>query len=327
MIDDLYASFVATLPEALIAPALGLASTLGLAPSRAVPWSEVFSNEITLGAPRLVAEAMPDLAPDVVRRATLAHLLAVIEAFGTDRIEDGQTAETPALAAVLAHARAARDAALAAVLQSAGDARVEGWGAGLSEPSYARAEREALAAIRAEQAVLRTGDVIAFDRYLDISHGKQRVGLPASLALARVAGWDARRARCLARLLDAVWVALQLHDDVIDWEDDFQRGGAWAPALAAYASSRIAAGDRPTMPLSVQKLVHQSGALARMLAGSARRFKAARRRAEALGAHRLAAWAREREETTRDLARREAESPGFANRSHALSHWVQTVLP
>jgi hypothetical protein len=311
-IDDLYAAFAATLPAALAGPAVALAATLGLAPSPAVPWSEVFAHEITLGAPRLVAEAMPELPDALVRDATLAHLLAVIEAFGTDRIEDGQVPETTTLAAVLAHARRARDEALARVTQ---------------ESSYQPAERATLVAIHAEQAALRDVDGVPFPRYLAIVHGKQRVGLPASLALARAAGWDARRVRTLARLLDAVSEALQLHDDVIDWEDDLGRGGAWAASLAAHVAARGEARDRPTKPVSMKTLVHQSGMLARMLEISARRFRAARRRAEALGASRLASWAREREASARDLFRREAESPGFANRAHALSAWARTVLP
>jgi hypothetical protein len=63
-----------------------------------------------------------------------------------------------------------------------------------------------------------------------------------------------------------------------------------------------------------------------MLSESARRFRAARRRAEALGTHRLAAWAGERERLISDLASREAESPGYTNRAHALSAWAKTVL-
>jgi hypothetical protein len=152
------------------------------------------------------------------------------------------------------------------------------------------------------------------------------------MALAQASGWDERRRRSLARLLDAVWLGLQLHDDVLDWQDDLARGGAWATLLAASslvpANAPLASGrrDAPTVPVSVRGLVHASGILVRMLSASARRFRAARRRAAALGAHRLAAWAREREAVTSDLARREAESPGYTQRAHALSAWAKTVL-
>jgi hypothetical protein len=314
-VDELWAGFVTTLPPPLAYEALGLAHTLGLCPSRDVPWSEVFGHEVTLGAPGMIAEAMPDVPRGLVEDAVLAHLLAIIEAFGTDRIQDGQVTASPALEAVLAHARRARDEAVARV---AGDAS-----GGLG---YAQAERETLAAITAERGILGGGEAIPFARYLAVAYDKQRLGLPASLALAQAAGWDERRKRCLARMLDAVWVALQLHDDVIDWEEDLSRGGAWATALAAHVPPVTPSRDRRTMPVSTRRLVHQSSALARMLGASARRFRAARRRAEILGVARLAAWAREREEVVGDLARHEAETPGYANRAHALSMWARSVL-
>jgi hypothetical protein len=310
-IDELYGAFVATLPPALAGHAEELAMTLGLAPSRDVPWSSVFGHEVTLGAPRLVADAMPELALAAITGATLAHMLSVIEAFGTDRIEDGQVPATPELGEVLARARAARDDVIA---------RVRGDPSG-AEPTYARAEQATVAAIRAEQEVFRAGRAVSFERYLAISRGKQSVGLPAALALARAAGWNARRARCLEEMLYAVWVGLQLHDDVIDWEDDLRRGGAWAASLAASSVP-----SRPSARELTKTDLHASGVLARMLAGSARCFRAARRRASVLGAHRLAGWAREREETVGALARREAEAAGFANRAHALSSWSKTVL-
>jgi hypothetical protein len=298
--DALFAAFVASLPAELAGEARGLAVTLGLAPSRAVPWSQVFSHEITLGAPGLVAEAMPDLPARAVEDASLAHLLAIVEAFATDRIEDRQVPETPALSALLAHVRESRNGALRRVVSGA---------------TYAIAQQETLAAIAEEQRILRGGEGIDFARYLAVSHGKQRVGLPASLALASAAGWDDRRARVLARLLDAVWLGLQIHDDVVDWEEDLARGGAWATALAG--------GQDPT---AVRPRVHASGVLARMLFASARCFRAARRRAGVLGARRLADWARQREAITSDLARRETTSPGYTNRAHALSAWARSVL-
>jgi hypothetical protein len=321
-IDPLYAAFVATLPEALAGAARGLAVTLGLSPSRDVPWSGVFSHEITLGAPLLVAEALPELPAALVDDATLAHLLAVVEAFGTDRLEDGQVTATPALLDLLAHVRRARDAALSRVVAASsrhGHERP-------SEHAFQRADGETLAAISAERALIGNGEAVTFRRYLSISHGKQRVGLPASLALARAAGWDDRRTRVLGRLLDAVALGLQLHDDVIDWEDDLARGGAWAASLAALVPSRADAEARETMPVSIRLLVQQSGVLGRMLAAAQRSFRAARRRAEVLGAGRLARWAGEREALTGDLARHEADTPGFANRAHALSAWARTVL-
>jgi hypothetical protein len=119
---------------------------------------------------------------------------------------------------------------------------------------------------------------------------------------------------CLAGVLDGVTLGLQLHDDVIDWEDDLARGGAWAARLAGASID------------DVRVTVHRSGMLARMLAASARHFRAARRRASLLGARRLGQWAGAREAIVAELARREAASPGFTNRAHALSAWSNTVL-
>jgi hypothetical protein len=308
-IDDVYAAFVKALPAELVGLASALPVVLQLAPSPDVPWSEVFSHEITLGAPRLVAEGMPGVSDEVVCDASLAHLLAIIEAFGTDRLLDGQIEPTPELESLLARARLTRDEALARVMAAGGDAGVE-------VPTYARADAETATAIGAEHDLLHGGETVAWARYLAVSYGKQRLGLPASLALARAAGWDARRGRTLARLLDAVWVGLQLHDDVLDWESDLARGGAWAVSLTKGAAGAA----------SVRQVVFASGVLHRMLRQSARCFRAARRRAEALHLDRLAAWARERERYTTDVARREAQSPGQTNRAHALSNWAKIVL-
>lgn len=309
LVDTLFAAFVGTLPAPLRGVASGLPHALGLAPSPDVPWSEVFGNVVTLGAPLFIADAAPQLGGAVVHDAVTAHLLAVIEAFGTDRIEDGQVARTPALAALLEHARRARDAAIARV--AAEDAR-----------AYDDAAEATLAAIAEERGILRSGRAVDFDRYIAVSLAKQRLGVPASLALARAAGWDLRRRRILARMLDAIGTALQLHDDVVDWEADLARGGCWAAALAGGAINLAWDEDG----LAARGAVLGSGVLARMLAASARRYRAARRRAAALGVTRLAAWAREREATLSDLARHERESPGFAGRSRALSAWARSVL-
>jgi hypothetical protein len=319
LVDDLYAGFVRTLPDELTQAARSLPRVLDLAPSADIPWSEIFSHEVTLGAPSLVAEAMPALPESALGDASLAHLLAIIEAFGTDRILDGQVDPSPELEGVLSHARTARDEALTRVA-------VVSPGERDSAISYARAEAETAAAIRAEQAILRSGEAVSWPRYLAVSHGKQRLGLPAALALARASGWDARRQRSLERLLEAVWLGLQLHDDVVDWEADLQRGGAWAASLAAHVPLRMDPRDRKTIPVSAVRLVQESGVLARMLATSSRSFRAARRRAKALGLTRLAAWALGRELHTADLARRERDNPGQTNRAHALSNWARTVL-
>lgn len=312
-IDELYDGFVRSLPTELAGPARALPATLKLAPSPDIPWSQVFAHEVTLGAPRLVAEGMPALPEAALRDASLAHLLAIVEAFGTDRLLDGQVPPSAALEAVLERARQVRDEALARVLAGA-------------EGGYLGADVQTASAIRAEQSVLRSGEAVLWSRYLSVSYGKQRLGLPASLALARAAGWDARRRAALGKMLDGVWVGLQLHDDVVDWEDDLSHGGAWAASLAAHVPLRADPRDRKTIPVSARRLVLESGVLARMLRHAARSFGAARRRAAVLGLPTLAAWAAGREAHLRELAAREAENPGQTNRAHALSHWAKTVL-
>lgn len=331
-VDELYKAFCETLPGMLRAEARGLAHTLGLAPARDVPWSEVFGHEVTLAAPALLAEAMPHVHAATVRDALLAHMLAVIEAFGTDRLQDGQARWTWQLETLLAHARRVRDEALRRVAP------------GVIEPAidFALADEETLAAISAERRLLGAGEAAGFERYLAISLEKQRVGLPASIALAHAAGWGPRRRAALARALGSIWVGLQLHDDVMDWEEDHVRGGAWAVALARglsggdvpIASGRVGQGSsseppstvRHAAPAPVRRFVLASGALAAMLASSRRCYRGARRRAAALGARRLAAWAEAQEAQAAELARCEAESPGYANRARALSAWARAVL-
>ncbi|KYF51073.1 hypothetical protein BE08_40755, partial [Sorangium cellulosum] len=234
LVDELYNAFCRTLPGMLHADAQGLAHTLGLAPSRDVPWSAVFSNEITLAAPALLAEAMPGIRGTTVQEALLAHLLAVIEAFGTDRIKDAQVRPTWQLEAILAHARRARDDALRRVAPGIDDPAID----------FARADDATLLAIEAERSLFASGEPAGFRRYYALSLAKQRVGFPASIALAHAAGWTAAQREVLSRLLSSVWLGLQLHDDVMDWQEDYQKGGAWAVVLASELRAR-AHGEPP----------------------------------------------------------------------------------
>ena len=86
LIDELYGGFVAALPLEVQAVARDLPHVLGLAPVTGTSWSKVFNHQVTLAAPSLVAEAFPRLTPELIRNATLAHALSVIEAFGFDRV-------------------------------------------------------------------------------------------------------------------------------------------------------------------------------------------------------------------------------------------------
>jgi hypothetical protein len=307
LVDAMYEAFAGSLPVELRDEARGLSFALGLAPSRDVPWSAVFRHAVTLGAPLLVADATPGLGGAVIHDAVMAHLLAVIAAFAADQSDGGAVTRSASLVAVLDHVRRARDAAIARVAIE--DAQ-----------AFADADDARAWALAEERRILLSGVAIDRSRYLAVALAKQRIRVPASIALARAAGWDPRRRQALARLLDGVWMGSQLHDDVVDWEDDFARGGAWAAALAGGAASL----PRDADGVSVRGAVLASGALASLLLASARSYAAARRRARALGATRLEAWAREREAALRELGRRERESPGFAGRSRALSAWARS---
>src|SRR5262245_27284066 len=111
-IDALYGGFAHAMPAELRPLALDLPHALGLSPVTGVPWSEVFSHEVTLAAPAMLAEAFPGIAPELVRLATLGHTLAVIEAFGRDRVADGQTKPSEEMLALFEHLRRSRDSVL-----------------------------------------------------------------------------------------------------------------------------------------------------------------------------------------------------------------------
>jgi len=298
-VDEHFDAFVLSLPDALRVEARSLAHTLGLAPSPDVPWSQVFGHAITLGAPAFVAEAAPELDGTLVYEAVAAHMFAVIEAFLIDRVEDAQVAPSVPLMELREALKRARDSAIARVSVTEG---------------FALAEATTLAAIKDEQHIFSRRELVPFSRYLALSLGKQQLGIPASLALARRAGWDARRRRALTRALESVWMGLQLHDDAVDWEDDLARGGAWAFALAQRADE------------DERHAVLGSGVLARILCASARSFRGARRLSACLGAKSLAVWASERERRMHELWRGELRAPGFAHREHALQAWMRLVL-
>jgi hypothetical protein len=314
-VDALYGAFEAELPETLRPLAANLPGTLGLAP-RGTRWSKVFAHGVTLGAPALVAEAMPLLPANLVKCATSAHLLAVVEAFTTDRIEDGQVQPTQALTELVERLRRARDIALSHVSRGVTDDEVDG----------RRADAVTLGAIRSERQILASAVGTDFPTYLAVSAAKQRVGLPASLALAHAAGWDARRRSAIRTMLEDVWLGLQLADDVVDWEEDTARGGSWAVSLAWHEHAHRPSRERETLPPIMSRFVHASGVLPRMLHAARRRFRAAARLATAMGMNELAVWARGRELHVQRLASDEEAAPGYALRARALDAWAKQVL-
>jgi hypothetical protein len=244
-------------------------------------------------------------------------MLAVIEAFGTDRVEDGQVQATPELMALLGQARRARDRALARVCPGIVDPALE----------FSAADEKTAYSISAEHDLLRRVTAVTFETYERISLGKQSVGFPASLALAYAAGWGEARRATLFRALASVWLGLQFHDDVVDWEDDFARGGAWAVSLAL--GQREPAGEECVTTAegaTVRRRVHEARVLERMLDRSRQHFRGTRRRAAILGATRLAAWGDARERQLTSLLAAERTSAGYAVRAHQLAPWAGEVL-
>jgi hypothetical protein len=314
-LDDLYSGFCEDLPADLRACASDLPYRLHMAPEPGATWSSVFGHEVTFAAPALFAEAMPHISRAQVRDAMLAHALAVIDAFSTDRMEDSQIPRSYEIRDVIVHLRAARDRALSRVLPERGEAA-----------SFAVSHARMIAAVRAEGRVFGGLDVADFTRYERIAAGKTAIGLPASVALAQAAGFSEAEYRAVSKTLEAIWLGMQYHDDVVDWEDDYRRGSAWAVHLARGFVAEMRPLDRRTESHPVRDMVLESGVLSHMLERSFRHFRAARKRAEALGVGGLAKWAKGKEEHAGMLSRLERQNAGYALRMHALSSWAAQVL-
>jgi hypothetical protein len=310
MVDETYAAFVAKLSPSLAPHARRLAHTLKLVPIEGVPWSRVFGHEVTLAAPALFAEAMPGIDAAALRDAVAAQTFAAIEAFGTDRIEDGQVAATPELRSVVAEVRRARDAAALRVCQGRKGA----------DTDFLRAHERTLTAIATERRFFNEDRAVTFETYEQISLGKQSVGFPPTLALVLRAGWGTERTRAVHHALSSIWLGLQMPDDVVDWQDDLTRGGAWAYAIAKGRDPRVARGE------DLEMRIAQSGVLPQILRRAAWHFQRLRGIASELGATRLARWAAEREAHTSALARSETENAGYASRAFQLIGWRTEVL-
>jgi hypothetical protein len=317
LVDALYSGFVNTLPIGLRALADDLPHVLGLAPASGFRWSDVFTHEVTLEAPALVAEAFPLLRPELVRQAVLAHALSVIEAFGTDRILDGQIEASPELHALLEHLREARCAVLEQVHSQSG--------------ALARqADRETRNAMREERELLSRLGAATFGDYRRISLGKQAVGFPASIALARAAGATESQVEEVRRALAGTWLGLQFEDDAVDWEDDWRREhGAWAVSLARRRLEAVKeqrSEERPTEPDMIRRRVFSMRVLYLMLRAARQNYRATHLYSRVLGAHRLSHWSGERIRRLDELLPLEQKHPGYVVRASKLSAWAAEVL-
>jgi hypothetical protein len=309
-IDALYDAFCTQLPEEIRKAGETLACDLGLSPRRDIAWSDVFKHEVTLQAPVFFAEGMPGVERRLLETAVLAHMLSVIEAFGSDRIADRQAEDTPELRRVLSCMRDARDAAL------------EATGGPAFRETAARADRRTHDAISSERVALLRGEAVSIEEYSEISAGKQAVGIPASLALARAAGWAQSAIDTVQSTLMGVWLGLQFQDDVADWEEDLVRGGAWAVLLSRRSTPAYTGDDA-----SLRRLVFSSGVQAEMLELAEWHFSEAAKGADTLGALQLGRWARGRASEVREQSEGERRSPGYVSRSRKLGAWKAEVLP
>lgn len=294
-IDRTYARFVNRLPEHLATIAGDLPHRLGLTPNAGTPWSRVFNNPAVLGFPMLLL-AGGRVSAEARELAGAAHLFAIIGAFGMDRIDDGQIVVGMGERAIIDRVRRARDEALAPLLAKAPGVDFD----------YAKGERLTAESVQEERAAAAGRDRATMDRYLAISWEKQGLAFPASLAAAAAAGFSPEEQRQVEAVVAGAALGLQYRDDVVDWEDDFAQGFAWAPALLAQQP------EGPATIESLQERLHAEGVLVRMLEMSSAAFASAAEAASALGAEALATWARGQAEITAGLAEREAERPGFA---------------
>jgi hypothetical protein len=308
-VDAIWSAFATTLPADLRPEAYSLAQAVGLVPVADIPWSNVFKNEVTLAAPALFAGAMPLATASMTMAATTAHMLAIIEAFTVDRMLDRQATGGPRLHRLLEHLRAARDQSMRHLT-------------GEPRSPYREAEYEAVSAINTERLLLHNGVALAFADYFRLSLAKQAVAFPASVALAQAAGWSRRRQRAVGRVLRGIVLGLQFQDDVVDWEEDWRNGGAWAVSLGRGLGPSPEPGDLP----AVRRQVHASGVLATMMNMARLHYREARRVAAVIGAESLANWAGEQEVTAAELTLRESDSAGYAVRAHQLSGWAMEVF-
>jgi hypothetical protein len=313
-VDAIWSAFTTTLPLDLRAEAILLARAVGLVPVDSVPWSNVFKNEGTLAAPALFAPAMPLATPQMVMTATTAHMLAIIGSFAIDRVLDGQAAGGAQMQRLLDHIRAARDKSLR---ELSGD----------PASPYVEADEQVVCAINMERLILQSGAAVSLADYSRLSLAKQAMAFPAVAALARAAGWSVRRQRAVARTLGACVLGLQFQDDVVDWEDDWQNGGAWAACLARGRTRQGSdpADSKPDLA-QARREVHASGVLATMMNMARLHYRAAYRLARHLGVDLVAAWAHDQEAKAAELSERENSSAGYAVRAHQLSGWAMEVF-
>jgi hypothetical protein len=313
LVDDVYATFCEDLPVSLQRPAQDLAASLGLS-APGVPWSRVFPHPFTLTVPGIVADASPLVDASVMRAAVVAHVMGLIQAVAMVREATGAVSATPQVRRVLSAVRMAREQACGRL----GGASF--WAQGRFDLAIQQLEL----ALSVERACLGSAHSADWTTYERIATAKQAVMLPAPLSLARESRWRRDRREGLRRMITAIALGLQLARDVMEWEDDHARGGAWALALAR----GIADADPDIEPQvgSVHSEVLESGILARLLRRAHESFQNGHELAVALGLSRVAQWTSTQALALADLHRAEASFPGYAVRAAVLQAWAEEVL-
>jgi hypothetical protein len=114
---------------------------------------------------------------------------------------------------------------------------------------------------------------------------------------------------------------------VVDWEDDWRGGGAWAVSLClGLAGAHVIPVEERDDLSTLRRQVHTSGVLATMINMARLRYREAQRIASLLGVEALAAWARDQEASAAELTERESRTAGYAVRAHQLSGWAMEVF-
>ncbi len=303
LVDDLYEAFTDGIGPSLSASARDLPRALRLAPSPG-PWSRVFAHEIMLGAPALFAPSLPGVPSSLTHDAVLAHMLAVIDSFGMARVEDERIEASPQVFAVLGHVRRERDRAMARLFSRTP----------FADTDFRAADASTIRALRRERTILESAYPSDFELYERTIVGKRASWSLASAALARIGGLGPRGCRAVRATLESACKGLQICDDVTDWEADLERGGAWATCLMRGAPAPPHSGKQSRRG-TARTAVLESGVLERMLLRARLHMRAARRRAAALGAERLARWATAEEARLEALVSAEAGCAGSAARA------------
>lgn len=311
LVDYVYRSFVEGLPQSLRRGAGSLAYSLGLTASPDVPWSHVFPQEVTLGLPLLLAEAMPGIDPALVHQAMMAHVLTVIGTFCDDWIRDTNEELTPELRAALDAVSQERDRAM------------ERLGPPPEYPEFvfALADEVTASAVTRERAMLERHERCDFATYDHITMDKHYAALPASMMLARAAGMSDERLGLVLEIVMGIELGLQTREDARSWEDDHERGGSWVIPLLEHLQGTENEGMEAGEPRSLEEArrrVMDSDVLVRLLERGRVYLGIARSAAEALGMDSIACWAEREQSVTARLAEQEARIPGFAVRWEKL---------